>query len=54
MSIEERKRLFFLLLDRQTLQLQHNEGIPVDVPEPRNRIFIIKSLICLDLLKKLA
>ena len=40
--IEERKRLFFLLFDLQTLQSQHNEGMPVDVPDPRNRIFIIK------------
>ena len=40
--IEERKRLFLLLLDLQTLQSQHNEGMPVDVPDPRNRIFIIK------------
>ena len=43
--IEERKRLFFLLFDLQTLQSQHNEGMPVDVPDPRNRIFIIKLLI---------
>ena len=39
-SMEERNRLFLGLTDRQTLQLQHRDGTPVDVPDPRNRIFI--------------
>jgi hypothetical protein len=38
--MEERNRLFLGLTDRQTLQLQHRDGTPVDVPDPRNRIFI--------------
>jgi len=48
MSMDERRRLFFLSSDRHTLQLQHREGTPVDVPEPRNRMFIIKSNMYLD------
>ena len=41
-SIEERKRLFLMLSDWQMLQSQHKEGMPVDVPEPKNKIFILK------------
>ena len=44
-SIDERKRLFLLSSDLQTSQSQHNEGMPVDVPDPKNRIFIIKSWV---------
>ena len=39
--MEERNRLFLGLIDRHTSQSQHREGIPVDVPDPRNSIFII-------------
>ena len=39
-SIEERNRLFLGLTERHTSQSQHSEGMPVDVPDPRNRMFI--------------
>ena len=32
--------MFFGSVDRHTSQSQHREGTPVDVPDPRNRIFI--------------
>ena len=34
------RRLFFGSSDKQTSQLQHMEGTPVEVPVPRNNIFM--------------
>ena len=41
--MDERRRLFLGSSDRHTSQSQHSEGMPVDVPDPRKRMFMVNQ-----------